>query len=287
MTISIYGDPFVSGTTVVSSGFLNWLRTSLPTAIDTAGGTRTLTGALTLNSQNVSIGQLLASGVLRLTGVISPSSLSSDQDDWEPTGITTANFVRIGTSADVTLTGLSAGQSAGRLIVFANTSSSNTVTLSDGDAASTAANRFACPEDAPFVMPPAGLAVLLYDGTTANWRVFGENRIVVQNEPSSIAIGASQNNYEPAGIAFESQLRLAPSGAYSLTGLASQTAGRIITIRNVGTNTLTLTHDDASSTAGNRFYCPGSANVVIPVYGSSIVQYDGTLSRWFVIAKSL
>lgn len=60
MTISIYGSAFTDGISVVSSGFLNWVRTGLPTCIDEGGGTHTLTSELILDGKALGLGEITA-----------------------------------------------------------------------------------------------------------------------------------------------------------------------------------------------------------------------------------
>jgi hypothetical protein len=79
-------------------------------------------------------------------------------------------------------------------------------------------------------------------------------------------------------------LRLTATGAQSLNGITGGTEGRRLTILNVDTaDTITLTHD-ATSTAANRFYCPAGANLAVRRDGGVELVYDGTSSRWRVIA---
>jgi hypothetical protein len=101
------------------------------------------------------------------------------------------------------------------------------------------------------------------------------------NTPASI--GANQNDYNPAGLATASSLRLSSSGAFSITGLQGGAAGRVLLLINVGANNITLTHDDAGSTAANRFFIRGAASLVLTPHKGAWAQYDATASRWRVI----
>lgn len=68
----------------------------------------------------------------------------------------------------------------------------------------------------------------------------------------------------------------------TFTGVvAPAEVGRQVYLQNTGgTGTLTLTHQDAASTAANRFICPNAASVVIRPGGGVIMKYDATASRW-------
>jgi hypothetical protein len=110
-----------------------------------------------------------------LTGVITPTQLSANTDDWAPTGFADANTVRVSSDAARNLTGI-AGGSAGRMIVLHNVGSYD-ITLVD-DATSTAANRFALAEN--HVMGPDTSVTLVYDGTSSRWRVQGARNRTAQ-----------------------------------------------------------------------------------------------------------
>lgn len=97
-------------------------------------------------------------------------------------------------------------------------------------------------------------------------------------------ITADQNNYAP-GTAF--LYRLSSDAARTITGLScSQVDGQLAEFRNVGTFPITLAHD-VTSTAANRFYCPGSRNCVIGVNQSAFLRYDSTVSRWQVWSNNV
>lgn len=98
----------------------------------------------------------------------------------------------------------------------------------------------------------------------------------------SVSLGASVNNFSPAGLAGANTMRLTPTAAaVSITGLAGGTSGRIMVVQNMSAAlTLTLTHEDALSLAANRFVCPGAVALVIPVSGNTLLRYDGPTSRW-------
>lgn len=99
---------------------------------------------------------------------ISPSTLSADTNDWAPTGLSAANLIRVASNDHARgLTGIAA-QAANRLLVLANVGSFALV-LRAQNASSSAANRFAIPND--FSLEPTRSAVLRYDGTLARWTV--------------------------------------------------------------------------------------------------------------------
>jgi len=105
-------------------------------------------------------------GTFALSGEISPTALSTDQNDYAPTSLSTASVIRQDLSASVNITGLTGGAS-GRILVLRNISSAYNMTLKDASASSTAANRFKFGRDV--VVGPLQTAVIRYDGTNSRW----------------------------------------------------------------------------------------------------------------------
>jgi hypothetical protein len=101
-------------------------------------------------------------------------------------------------------------------------------------------------------------------------------------------ITADQNDYNPAGLSTASVLRLSSDSTRSITGLAGGADGRILTLINTGVFPISLVYDSASSTAANRFYCPGGTGVVFALTSIAAIQliYDSTSSRWRVISTT-
>lgn len=103
---------------------------------------------------------------------------------------------------------------------------------------------------------------------------------------SPTALGAGPTaNYAPTGLSTCSVIRQDMSAAGVVSGLTAQASGRTIKLFNIsGTalNTLTLNHEDAASTAANRFVLPANSNLVIPCNSGVELWYDGTSSRWRV-----
>lgn len=58
--------------------------------------------------------------------------------------------------------------------------------------------------------------------------------------------------------------------------------GQVIYLLNTGTNTLTLKHEDANSTAVNRLYTHNGNNLTMPVGHITLCLYCTAISRWRV-----
>jgi len=115
------------------------------------------------------------------------------------------------------------------------------------------------------------------------FRADGSIRFTAAITPT--ALSGNVDNYAPTGFADAYWVRQDGGAAdRSITGLAGGVDGRIVVIENIGTtNTLVLVHD-ATSTAANRFFGPNSADHTIRTNGAAIVRYDGTSTRWRVLA---
>ena len=100
---------------------------------------------------------------------------------------------------------------------------------------------------------------------------------------SPTSIGASQNNYAPTGFATADILRITASGAFSITGIIAETTSTRKKIINIGSNIITLTHQDVLSTAANRIIIPGAVSLSLLADDSVDLFYDTTTARWRVV----
>lgn len=105
------------------------------------------------------------SGQVTLTGVITPTTLAANTDNWAPTGLSTASVIRMAADAAWNLTGIVA-QPTGTLLTLTNIGSFPITLMSN--VTSTAANRFQLPADT--VVDPGNAITLRYDGTSSRWR---------------------------------------------------------------------------------------------------------------------
>ena len=108
--------------------------------------------------------------------------------------------------------------------------------------------------------------------------------LTAQTTPAALPAG-NTNDYAPANLEVITHLRQATNAAGStLTGLIAQTDLDLRVIANLGPGNLTLTNEDASSVAANRFTLPGGLPYVLAPGGSIMVAYDMPTSRWTVWA---
>lgn len=107
-----------------------------------------------------------------LSGDVTPSQITSDQDDYNPTNANKATRLRISSDTSRTLNGLVA-QPNGKHIIFRNVGSANIV-FANQAASSSAANRFDLGSD--FTLVPSAGCILQYDGTSSRWAMVASSR---------------------------------------------------------------------------------------------------------------
>ncbi len=114
---------------------------------------------------------------------------------------------------------------------------------------------------------------------------------------STTTVNTSYNDLNLSGhSAFQ---RLNATAATTITGIAPastaggsgtptwiHTDGRIFWLYNVGTFNITLKHDSASSTAGNRLLTETGGDLIIGPGRYAQLVYDGTSSRWRATAEN-
>lgn len=106
--------------------------------------------------------------------------------------------------------------------------------------------------------------------------------LFLTGDMSPAPITADQNDYNPAGLAGASVLRLTVDAPRNITGLSGGGEGRILALVNVGAQPITLNSEHAGSAAGNRFGF--AADVAIAAKQSAVMWFDATDSRWRLLA---
>ena len=100
------------------------------------------------------------------------------------------------------------------------------------------------------------------------------------------AAGTPYNDYAPGGAyTTSSSLIITTSDDVVLTGLTGGADGRILTLHNVGGNSLTISSEGAGSTAANRFAI--GSDMTLEANESATFQYTSTSSRWRCIGTGL
>lgn len=120
-------------------------------------------------------------------------------------------------------------------------------------------------------------------GGTTNKAIFvanGETDLAgafATRQVNGVNLTANTNNLVIPETAF---LRMTTNNVWNLTGMAGGRDGRRITCINLSGSTITFTHQDAASTAANRFLFADSTNRVVVQNGALEFIYDSTTQRW-------
>jgi hypothetical protein len=102
---------------------------------------------------------------------------------------------------------------------------------------------------------------------------------------TSVTLGAGNNNNYALGADVVT-LRVTPNaGGSTLTGILAGTETRKLRIINLGSATLTITHQDTNSTAANRIVTPDAASWVISATGVVDLEYDDVTDRWRLVER--
>jgi hypothetical protein len=124
-----------------------------------------------------------------------------------------------------------------------------------------------------------------FNGSTSAGGGTSSSTQFLVGDTTPTALAANTDNWAPTSFSVASRIYASASSAVNLTGLAGGSEGRVIMLWNTSANNITLKHD-VTSTAANRFYLPGAADLILAQYSGVLLIYDNNASRWFVAARS-
>lgn len=96
---------------------------------------------------------------------------------------------------------------------------------------------------------------------------------------SPASLSANTNDYAPAAGRF---YRLTASTPVNITGMVAAADGVERHMWNIGSNTITLVHQSASSVAANRWLTTTGANLALAANKCAVAVYDATTAAWRV-----
>ena len=91
--------------------------------------------------------------------------------------------------------------------------------------------------------------------------------------------GSNVNNYSPGAAWFQ---RWSASAGINVTGMVAGVDGETRMLVNVGTQTITLTNQDAASTAANQWLTTTGASLLLAANKIALAIYDGSTGAWRV-----
>ncbi len=165
--------------------------------------------------------------------IISPSQILANTNDYSPTNGLNVTTWRINSDATRTITGIAAGVT-GQQLRFINVGSFN-INLAHNSSSSSAGNRLSVPNARDYALFPNESVDLIYDTTSAVWRVraFQDVRVI-----DAVGLGTTISNSSAettiysktiAGglLGTNSKIRLTLSGKYTNTVGADNTLVRV------------------------------------------------------------
>lgn len=112
---------------------------------------------------------------LSLVATISPAQITATQNDYNPTGLSTAKTLIVTVDQARSINGIAGGfEGRNLLLINGSTNADGDLILRAENTGSTASNRFA--GDSDIVIEPQETALIQYDGTLARWRIVGGRR---------------------------------------------------------------------------------------------------------------
>lgn len=203
--------------------------------------------------------------------IISPAQLTAAANDWNPSGLSTANLIRLsGDDQFRIISGIDASV-AGEMITLTNVGSF-AVLLTKEDGASTAANRFNIYRD--YVLYPDNSITLYYDLTSARWKFMDgfPMKIIEGKQISPI--------YSHGGSAvsgdYDAFVFTTASGTFTSNAPENALPRRVIVSTAASaTSTPNITHKGASGWLGKTTQIPNSLTTRI-VMSSIATLSDGT-----------
>lgn len=190
-------------------------------------------------------------------------------------GATKASAIRF-TGVAPTVTGIANGADKRWLLLLAT---GGPLIIANESGSSTAANRIITGTGGDLTIADEGTALLAYDPTSSRWRVAATNGGVTKVPPIANASTGTLNDVVSTSSGIPSTGIRFSGAAPVVTGIASGTPGRRLTIFATG-GPVVLKHEDAGSTAANRIVASSSADVVVDNGAVATLVYDGTSSRW-------
>jgi hypothetical protein len=132
-----------------------------------------------------------------------------------------------------------------------------------------------------------GATAQIYPDATTGTLIKFTNNIAPAGYVAASQLTANQNDWNPGANFHRSFLMVVSSDASrTLTGLVAGIQGEVHLLSNQGGFDIVFAQESASSSAANRFRCPGAANFTLNQKDSVFVVYDALSAnpRWLVVA---
>jgi hypothetical protein len=133
----------------------------------------------------------------------------------------------------------------------------------------------------------SGISLITTDYVEFYYLTGGVNYLISSGAPAVIisptSLSSNQNDYAPTGFDTSTIVRLTSSTGVIITGFTSTASVLEKKLINVGSNSITLSHQDAGSSTTNRIIVPGGSNITMLSNDSIDIFYDSITARWRVV----
>jgi hypothetical protein len=201
----------------------------------------------------------------------------TDQTDFLPDADTM--FLVVNLTADVVLKSIAGGADGRPLWIHVKSIGAFTLTLSDEDAAGTAANRLRLPGTAQLFMGQQDGFGVVYDGTDSRWRALDDAPL---DQVEHVTWGTDQTVFTPKPNTV--LLFVVLTADVILRSLTARPGGKPLFVANrtnpATPHYLTLPNEDAAGTSADRLNLPGGTDLVVGPQAGFGLGYDDTGSRW-------
>lgn len=218
-----------AGVTIASSATADTVKLSAGTSAPADATYLTLTNNATLTNERVATAGLnttitdagagstatfdVGTTTFHLPGDAQPAAISADQNNYNPTNLSTASCIRISSTGAFNITGL-AGGADGRFLEIINRGSFN-ITLVNNSGLSTAANRFSMPGD--LVLVPNAGALFHYDNNGLRWECVGSRTNALKYWTENyVTVTANTASFTPSASATDINFGAVPKGQGAL-----------------------------------------------------------------------
>lgn len=128
---------------------------------------------------------------INFSGIIAPTQITADQNDYNPTSWNVSSTMLINTDASRNVTGLTSSSQQGRLALIYN-NGTNPIVLKNENASSTAANRFKFGWD--ITLRTNNAVLLQWNNTDSRWRLLASNTDLREDMVAAWDVSSTKTN---------------------------------------------------------------------------------------------
>ena len=218
-----------------------------------------------------------ASADFSLSGILTPATITVDENNYNPAGLSGASILALSSDAARAITGL-AGGASGRIVVLVNVGTFS-LKLVSASGSSDPANRFSLKRSFTAIAPGCGI-ILAYNVEASRWRVMTDQRTLT-NFTSTVDPTVTDDNTQGYSVGsrwINTITKTIFTCVLSTTGAAewaidTQSSSNLSVIVKEATDTITTTSDTdvlaiSTTPANNLSITPGAGTFEVWFTGS-------------------